>query len=87
MYQALNNRVIATPLEDETKTESGIILDNTNQACFRYKVTHTNELTKDLQDKVVYAEARWKNYQLTDLGPKGEKYVVIPLDEVLAVQA
>lgn len=87
MYQALNKRVIATPLENETTTESGIILSSKDNACVRYKVTHTNELTKDLQDKVIYAEARWKNHQLTDLGTKGEKYVVIPLDEVLAVKA
>ena len=87
MYQALNKRIIATPVDENTTTESGIILDSTKSACYKYKVTHTNDLTKNLQDKVVYAEARWKNYQLTDLGPKGEKYVVIPLDEVLAVQA
>ena len=87
MFTAINNRVIATIAETENKTESGIILSDKDHACTRYKVCFTNELTKELQDKIVYAEARYKNHQLPDSGPNGETYVVIPLDEILAVKA
>ena len=87
MYHALNDRVIATPVKEDITTQSGIILAEKSSACERYRVCYTNERTKDLQDKVVYAEARYKNHQLPDNGPKGETYVVIPLSEILAVQA
>ena len=86
MFKALNNRVIATIVDEESKTESGIILSDKTHACFKYRVTHTNERTKDLQDKIIYAEARYKNHQLPDVGKSGETYVVIPLDEILAVK-
>ena len=88
MFKALNERVIATPhtLEENT-TSSGIILVEKDHACIRYKVCFTNELTKDLQDKIVYAEARFKNHQLPDNGANGETYVVIPLTDILAVKA
>lgn len=87
MFHALNDRVIATPVTEKITTQSGIILADKNFACVKYKVVYTNEKTKDLQDKIVYAEARYKNHQLPDNGPKGETYVVIPLSEILAVKA
>ena len=86
MFEALNNRVIATYLEEEQTTDSGIILSTKDKACVKYKVTHTNEVTKDLQGKVIYAEYKYQNYQLPDNGPKGETYVVIPYTEILAVK-
>ena len=86
MFKALNNRVIATVVEEESKTESGIILADKTYSCYKYRVTHTNKLTKELQDKIVYAEARYKNHQLPDNGKNGETYVVIPLEEILAVK-
>lgn len=87
MYEALNNRVIATIDNGENITTSGIILTQQDNACVRYKVCYTNEKTKALQDKIVYAEARYKNYLLPDLGTNGEQYVVIPLEEILAVKS
>lgn len=87
MYQAFNKRVIAIPLEASNTTESGIIINKPNNACVAYKVCFTNELTNALQDKVIYAEARYKNFQLVDNGPNGETYVVIPVDDILAVKA
>lgn len=87
MYQALNNRVIATAAKDEKVTASGIILASKNSACVPYKVCYTSENTKQLQDKIVYAEARYINHQLPENGPEGETYVVIPLEEILAVKA
>jgi co-chaperonin GroES (HSP10) len=74
-------------LSDEETTSSGIIVAPKNSACVRYKVCYTNELTKDLQDKEIYAEARYKNHQLPNAGDNGETYVVIPVEEVLAVKA
>lgn len=85
MIQAINNRVIATPIKEESTTESGIILTKKDEACVRYKVLHTTEVTKDLQDKVVYAEAKYKNYQLPDT-EDGQTLVVIPVEEILAVK-
>lgn len=87
MYIALNKRVIATPYKEEIQTTSGIIVAEKDYACVRYKVCFTNELTKDLQDKIVYAEARFKNHQLPDTGSNGEQYVIIPLDDILAIKA
>ena len=87
MFIAFNDRVIATPLVEETKTESGIILAEKNHACVRYRVTHTSEITSKLQDKIIYAEAKFKNHQLPDNGKNGETYVVIPLTEILAIKA
>ena len=87
MYIALNERVIAMEVKQENATASGIILADKNSACVAYKVCYTNEITKDLQDKVIYAEARYKNHQLPNNGPNGEQYVVIPLAEILAVQS
>lgn len=87
MYTALNERVIATPIKSDITTTSGIIVAEKDYACARYKVCYTNDITKDLQDKVVYAEARYKNHQLPDVGPNGENYVVIPLSDILAVQS
>ena len=86
MFEALNDRVIATMLDQEQTTESGIILSSKNKACVKYRVTHTNEITKKLQDKVIYAEYKYQNYQLPDNGPNGETYVVIPYSEILAVK-
>lgn len=86
MYQALNERVIATPIKIDNVTDSGILLAEKNSACERFKVCYTTEATKALQDKIIYAEARFKNHQLPDNGSNGETYVVIPLSDILAVQ-
>ena len=86
MYHALNKRVIAIPQSQETKTASGIIIEQPGNACVPYQVAFTNDLTKDLQDKIVYAEARYLNHKLPP-GDNGENYVVIPLEEILAVKA
>lgn len=87
MYIALNKRVVATPVKEEIQTSSGIILAEKDYACVRYKVCYTNDLTKELQDKIIYAEARFKNHQLPDNGPEGEQYVIIPLEDILAIKA
>lgn len=87
MYIALNNRVIATPVTQDIQTSSGIIVAEKDHACVRYKVCFTNERTKDLQDKIIYAEARFKNHQLPDNGDNGEQYVVISLEDILAIKA
>lgn len=87
MFQALNDRVIASYTKEENTTLSGIILSEKERACERYKVCFTNEHTKELQDKIIYAEARYKNHQLPDTGENGETYVVIPLSDILAVRA
>lgn len=86
MYTAINNRIICKVLVEEETTASGIIVAPQNSACVRYKVCYTNDITKDLQDKVIYAEARYQNHQLPNAGKDGETYVVIPVEEVLAVQ-
>ena len=87
MYQAINNRIICKMLTEDETTASGIIIAPKNNACVRYKVCYTTNTTKDLQDKVIYAEARYQNHQLPNAGKDGETYVVIPVEEVLAVQA
>ena len=87
MYQAINNQIICKMLAEDETTASGIIVAPKNSACVRYKVCYTNDITKDLQDKVIYAEARYQNYQLPNASKDGETYVVIPVEEVLAVQA
>jgi|JI10StandDraft_1071094.scaffolds.fasta_scaffold12225_13 co-chaperonin GroES (HSP10) len=86
MYEAFNERVIAITLEGETLTSTGLILVDNHNACVKYKVVHTNELTKELQDRVVYAESRWQNHQLPEKGENGETYVIIPIKEILAVK-
>lgn len=85
MYQAINKRVIAIPQDTEQTTESGIVLANSNNPCVPFKVVATTDLTKDLQDKVVYVESRWLNHQLPKLGKNGEKYVTLPSEEILAI--
>lgn len=87
MFTALNDRVIATVQQQDNVTESGIILSDAPHACERYKVCYTTDVTKSLQDKTIYAEARFKNHQLPDKGTNGETYVIIPLADILAVQA
>ena len=54
MYQAINEYVIAIPKTENITSASGIITTATGLT--RYQIVKTNELTKDLQDKLVVAD-------------------------------
>jgi hypothetical protein len=54
MYTAINKYVIATKVDNETISGSGIISSGGEP---RYKVVATTEESKDLQDKVVIGVA------------------------------
>lgn len=53
MYQAYNNYIIASQVNEHITSASGIITTSNNAP--RYKVEKTNDTTKDLQGKVVLA--------------------------------
>lgn len=86
MYEAFNKRVVAVQVDTEKKTNSGIYTGTANNAVATFKVVSTNSLTKELQDRIIYTEARYLNYKLPDNGPDGETYYVIPSDEILAIK-
>ena len=54
MYQAINDYVIATQRTENITSASGIITTATGLT--RFQIVKTNELTKDLQDKLVVAD-------------------------------
>lgn len=86
MYEAFNNQLVCTHEEINTKTASGIELGSTNKACEAFRVVATTDLTKALQDKVIYCEGKYKNYHLPEKGAEGETYYTIPADAVLAIR-
>jgi co-chaperonin GroES (HSP10) len=56
MYKAINDKVIVTRSYQDKMTESGIIVANSSEGqILELTVVDTTDITKALQDKVVYA--------------------------------
>jgi len=56
MYKAINDNVIVARDYRDKKTDSGIFLTDTSEGqVFELKVVATTDVTKELQDKTVFA--------------------------------
>lgn len=84
MYKAINDNVIVVRDYREKKTESGIFLSESSEGqVFELKVVATTELTKELQDKTVFAP-RHKVSQLNE--SEGVVYGSVCYKDILAVE-
>lgn len=86
MFKPLNNMVIIKKLEEEVKSKSGIILSPSTEDKERNDIGEViaiadgiNELT--IGDKVIYSK-----YAGTLLKQDGEDYLIIDIDDILAVK-
>lgn len=85
MFKPLNNMVIIKKLEEEVKSKSGIILaakENKERNDIGEVIAVAdgiNELT--IGDKVIYSK-----YAGTLLKQDGEDYLIIDIDDILAVK-
>lgn len=83
MYQAINDKVIVKK-ENETKTASGIIVaEQDNASVFEFVVVATNDLTKHLQDRVVYVERR---HCIELPSVDGFKYASVKLENIVSLK-
>lgn len=84
MFKAINDNVIVVRDYREKKTDTGIYLSETSEGqVFELEVVATTDLTKDLQDKTVYA-LRHKVAQLNE--SEGVVYGSVSYKDVLAVK-
>lgn len=86
MFKPLNNMVIIKKLEEEVKSKSGIILAPSAEGRERNDLGEVvavadciNELT--IGDKVIYSK-----YAGSSLKQDGENYLIISIDDILAVK-
>ena len=83
-YQAFNkNIIVKIERPKEESTLSGIIIEKKNVSDIRdFEVVATNELTEDLQGKVVVAFIE----DINQFSDSGELYGALALDDILAVR-
>ena len=86
MFKPLNNLVILKKLEEEVKSKSGIILTASTEDRERNDlgevVSISNKVTElKLGDKVIYSR-----YAGSSLKQDGEDYLIIDIDDILAVK-
>lgn len=73
MYEALNKYVVVEMPETKT-TASGIeVSTQSNDQTREVKVIHTNEITKDLQDKTIICP----RHKLFEIGQEGNKKIAV----------
>ena len=80
----INNNLVATELEKETKTQSGLLIASTT-AQKKSGLADVVSVSKDITDINPGDRIAFSDYQKTEIKIDGKDYILLNVDDVLAI--
>ena len=86
MFKPLNNNVIIKKVSEEVKTKSGIILTSSVEDRERNDIGEVVAVSDSISDLEIGNQVIYSKYSGSTLKEDGEEYLIISIDDILAVK-
>ena len=86
MFRPLNNMVIIKKLEEEVKSKSGIILAPSTEGRERNDLGEVMAIADGINELTIGNKVIYSRYAGSSLKQDGEDYLIISIDDILAVK-
>lgn len=86
MFKPLNNMVIIKKLDEEVKSKSGIILAPSSEGRERNDLGEVIAIADSINELIIGDKVIYSKYAGSSLKQDGEDYLIIDIDDILAVK-
>ena len=86
MFKPLNNNIIIKKVSEETKRASGIILMSGAEDKERNDIGEVVALSESIDELIIGDKVIYSKYAGSTLKQDGEDYLIVNIDDILAVK-